>query len=270
MADTFAHVPAPRGATMCCASGSRCTKRHRFPCSLVIDSLRVTDEMLRGPWAIVQHMSRTLRRGTIVRMRDASGEPRFVHNAKGVIPAGSIILTGTPGGTAIREPSALHKAALFVRGGFSISGAKRTLISDMGRDIAATGYLQPGDGVESWIEGLGRQRWQVVASRGDASRMAPTATEPARRTLVRSGKQCMGRGRKRNGLIGFWLTSVLFLGCDSSPPMFSKRPTWHSTQRRVANAGAWQPTAAAAGTTWRALHTCQPGARVALVYLPRH
>ena len=65
-----------------------------------------TDEMLRGPWAIVQHMSRTLRRGTIVCMRDASGEPRFVHNAKGVIPAGSIILTGTPGGTAIREPSA--------------------------------------------------------------------------------------------------------------------------------------------------------------------
>ena len=85
-----------------------------------------TDEMLRGPWAIVQHMSRTLRDGIVVCMRDAFGAPRFVHNANGVIPAGSVILTGTPGGTAIREPSLLQKAALFVRGGFSISGAKHT------------------------------------------------------------------------------------------------------------------------------------------------
>ena len=113
-----------------------------------------TDEMLRGPWAIVGHMSRTLQQGNIVCMRDAYGEPRFVHNANGVIPAGSIILTGTPGGTAVREPGLFDKAGLFLRGGFSVGGAKQTLIRDLERNIAATAYLQTGDRVEGWIQGL--------------------------------------------------------------------------------------------------------------------
>ena len=128
-----------------------------------------TNDMLRGPWAIVQYMSRTLQRGKIVCMRDAEGGERFVHDARGVIPAGSIILTGTPGGTAISEPDLFHKAALFMRGGFSVEGAERMLIRDLEGDIAATAYLRPGDRVEGWIERLGRQRWKIVAEAGHES-----------------------------------------------------------------------------------------------------
>ncbi len=125
--------------------------------------LAKTDAMLRGPWAIVRALSETFKRGSIICMRDANGYPRFVHDANGVIPAGSIILTGTPGGTAIREPSLLEKAELFVRGGFSVEGASKTFIKDTEESIADSAYLEIGDKLESWVESLGRQRWSVAA-----------------------------------------------------------------------------------------------------------
>ena len=122
-----------------------------------------TDAMLRGPWAIVRYMSETLAKGNIICMRDAYGNPRYLHDANGVIPAGSLILTGTPGGTAIRKPGLLHKAELFLRGGFSLEGARGIFVEDAEQDIGATAYLKGGDRVESWVEYLGRQRWSVVA-----------------------------------------------------------------------------------------------------------
>ena len=125
--------------------------------------LSTTDAMLRGPWAIVRHLSQTFRRGHIVCMRDANGHPRFIHDADGVIPAGSIILTGTPGGTAIREPRLVEKAGLFVRGGLSVEGARKAFIEDLEQNIAGSPYLEVGDKVESWVESLGRQRWSVEA-----------------------------------------------------------------------------------------------------------
>jgi 2-keto-4-pentenoate hydratase/2-oxohepta-3-ene-1,7-dioic acid hydratase in catechol pathway len=125
--------------------------------------LSTTDAMLRGPWAIVRYLSDTFRRGEVVCMRDASGQPRFVHNAGGVIPAGSIILTGTPGGTAIREPRLLEKAESFVFGGFTVQGARKAFIEDVEENIAESAYLEAGDRVESWVESLGQQRWSVVA-----------------------------------------------------------------------------------------------------------
>jgi 2-keto-4-pentenoate hydratase/2-oxohepta-3-ene-1,7-dioic acid hydratase in catechol pathway len=125
--------------------------------------LSTTDAMLRGPWAIIRYLSEIFRRGEIVCMRDAGGLPRFVHDAKGVIPAGSIILTGTPGGTAIREPRLLEKAESFLLGGFTIEGAKKAFIEDVEEHIAESAYLEPGDKVESWVESLGQQRWSVVA-----------------------------------------------------------------------------------------------------------
>ena len=125
--------------------------------------LASTDAMLRGPWAIVRYMSETLAKGNIICMRDAYGNPRYLHDANGVIPAGSLILTGTPGGTAIRKPGLLHKAELFLRGGFSLEGAREIFVEDAEQDIGATAYLESGDRVESWVEYLGRQRWSVVA-----------------------------------------------------------------------------------------------------------
>jgi len=120
-----------------------------------------TDAMLRGPWAIVRYMSETLAKGKIICMRDAYGNPRYLHDADGVIPAGSLILTGTPGGTAIRKPGLLHKAELFLRGGFSLEGARQLFVENAEQDIGATAYLEGGDRVESWVEHLGRQRWSV-------------------------------------------------------------------------------------------------------------
>ncbi len=124
--------------------------------------LATTDAMLRGPWAIVRSLSEIFKRGSIICMRDANGYPRFVHDANGVIPAGSIILTGTPGGTAIREPRLLEKAELFVRGGFSVEGARETFIEDMEQNIGRSAYLEIGDKLEGWVESLGRQRWSVA------------------------------------------------------------------------------------------------------------
>ncbi|MDH3901508.1 MAG: fumarylacetoacetate hydrolase family protein [Gammaproteobacteria bacterium] len=124
--------------------------------------LASTDAMLRGPWAIVRHMSETLAWGKIICMRDAYDNPRYLHDADGVIPAGSVILTGTPGGTAIREPGLLQKAELFLRGGFSLEAARQIFVEDAEHAIGATAYLEDGDRVESWVEHLGRQRWSVA------------------------------------------------------------------------------------------------------------
>ena len=73
-----------------------------------------TDRMILGPWQIVQTLAARYRQGIRTCMRDAGGEPRYTHTPEGIIPAGSIILTGTPGGTAIREPGPLEKLELFL------------------------------------------------------------------------------------------------------------------------------------------------------------
>lgn len=121
-----------------------------------------TDAMLRNPWKIIMGISASFQSGRITCMRDAEGHPYFLHDAEGIIPAGSIILTGTPGGTAIQRPGLLGRMGLFVRGGFSIDGAKKTFIRKLEQNIANTAYLEPGDQVESSVQYLGRQRWPVV------------------------------------------------------------------------------------------------------------
>lgn len=122
-----------------------------------------TDAMLHGPWGIVRYMSEMLAQGEIICMRDAYGKPRYLHNADGIIPAGSLILTGTPGGTAIRKPGLMYQAELFLRGGLSLDGARQVFVQDAEQQIDAAAYLQDGDRVGSWVEHLGRQRWSVVA-----------------------------------------------------------------------------------------------------------
>jgi 2-keto-4-pentenoate hydratase/2-oxohepta-3-ene-1,7-dioic acid hydratase in catechol pathway len=128
-----------------------------------------TDAMLRGPWAILQQIGAAFRDGEFICMRDADGNPRYVHDVNGVIPAGSILLTGTPGGTAIQKPGLLDKLQLFVRGGFTMEGAKQTFILDSEQNISDSAYLEAGDRVESWVQYLGRQRWPVMADTGGAS-----------------------------------------------------------------------------------------------------
>jgi 2-keto-4-pentenoate hydratase/2-oxohepta-3-ene-1,7-dioic acid hydratase in catechol pathway len=121
-----------------------------------------TDRMILGPWQIVQTLAARYQQGIRTCMRDAGGEPRYTHTSEGIIPAGSIILTGTPGGTAIREPGPLEKLELFLRGGLSVPGARQQLITDSEARLQDSRYLEPGDQVETWITGLGRQRWSVA------------------------------------------------------------------------------------------------------------
>lgn len=136
------------------ATGQRASRSQRQQNS-------ATDRMIEGPWKIVETLAARYRQGIRTCMRDASGEPRYTQNAAGIIPAGSIILTGTPGGTAIREPDTLEKLVLFLRGGLSIPGARQQLILDSESHIKESRYLEPGDLVETAITLLGRQRWRV-------------------------------------------------------------------------------------------------------------
>jgi 2-keto-4-pentenoate hydratase/2-oxohepta-3-ene-1,7-dioic acid hydratase in catechol pathway len=121
-----------------------------------------TDRMILGPWQIIRQLAARYREGLYTCMRDAAGQPRYTHTPAGIIPAGSIILTGTPGGTAIREPGPLKKLGLFLRGGFSLSGARHRMILDSEAHIRDSRYLEPGDQVDTSITRLGRQRWNVA------------------------------------------------------------------------------------------------------------
>ncbi len=123
-----------------------------------------TDAMLRNPWEILMEISASFQSGQITCMQDAEGRPRFLHDADGIIPAGSIILTGTPGGTAIQRPGLLERMGLFLRGGFSIEGAKKTFVRELEHNVANSAYLKPGDQVEGSVQYLGRQRWPVVSN----------------------------------------------------------------------------------------------------------
>jgi len=78
-----------------------------------------------------------------------------------IIPAGSLLLTGTPGGTAIRSPGIADRLALVARGlryGRWPSEDYRRHLHEHRRVF---GFLAPGDRVSGWITGLGRQEWDV-------------------------------------------------------------------------------------------------------------
>jgi 2-keto-4-pentenoate hydratase/2-oxohepta-3-ene-1,7-dioic acid hydratase in catechol pathway len=122
-----------------------------------------TDRMILGPWQIIRLLATRYQQGMRTCMRDASGAPRYTHTPTGIIPAGSVILTGTPGGTAIRAPGLLEKVNLFLRGGFSVAGARQRMITDSENHLQDSRYLEPGDQVETTITRLGLQRWTVTA-----------------------------------------------------------------------------------------------------------
>lgn len=99
--------------------------------------------------------------GKVVAMEDADGVRRRIVPGN-VLPAGSIVLTGTPEGTAIQEPNLLKKLKFFIEGGFSRDGAAREYVKELIAEAETAGYLQVGDTVDQAITGLGRQVWTVV------------------------------------------------------------------------------------------------------------
>lgn len=79
-----------------------------------------------------------------------------------IVPAGSLLLTGTPGGTAIRAPTARDKLLLVVRSVRYLRWPSESYRSHLEGNRRAFGFLAPGDRVSGWITGLGRQEWEVV------------------------------------------------------------------------------------------------------------
>jgi 2-keto-4-pentenoate hydratase/2-oxohepta-3-ene-1,7-dioic acid hydratase in catechol pathway len=124
--------------------------------------------MIHGPRAILAELAARWRRGAAPCMRDDGGVPRHLHDARGVVPAGSIVLTGTPGGTAVNAPDLLERLRLFVLGGFSVDGARARFVAENRGDAPRLGYLEPGERVDTRVLGLGRQRWTVAPGLPDA------------------------------------------------------------------------------------------------------
>lgn len=78
-----------------------------------------------------------------------------------LLPAGSLLLTGTPGGTAIRSPRAADQAALLLRALRHLRWPSQDYRRHLEEHRHAFGFLSPGDRVSGWITGLGRQDWVV-------------------------------------------------------------------------------------------------------------
>ena len=78
-----------------------------------------------------------------------------------ILPAGSLLLTGTPGGTAIRAPSVADRVSLVLRGLRYLRWPSEDYRRHLQTHRHAFGFLSPGDRVSGWITGLGRQEWEV-------------------------------------------------------------------------------------------------------------
>jgi len=78
-----------------------------------------------------------------------------------ILPAGSLFLTGTPGGTAIRSPNLHDKLSLLMRSVRYLRWPSEDYRRHLHEHRHAFGFLSPGDRVSGWITGLGRQEWEV-------------------------------------------------------------------------------------------------------------
>jgi 2-keto-4-pentenoate hydratase/2-oxohepta-3-ene-1,7-dioic acid hydratase in catechol pathway len=123
-----------------------------------------TDRLIRDPEQILKLLGEQLAAHPDKAGVDRQGNRHPFARREGdrwVLPAGSLILTGTPGGTALRAPRGLERLGLLVLGGFSITGARRAFLRRQIRHRAELGYLMPGDTVETGVTHLGQQRWTV-------------------------------------------------------------------------------------------------------------
>ena len=121
-----------------------------------------SQEMVRGPREILELIVKNWPQSE---RPDADGIPRGVvriGDGRPMIPRGSLILTGTPGGTAIEAPGGLDRARLFMLGNLSPRAAREEFALHCVRHRLEMGFLSPGDVVDAQIDYLGRQRWVVV------------------------------------------------------------------------------------------------------------
>lgn len=125
--------------------------------------LASTGSMVRRPLEVLRLLAAIHRESV---RPDPSGIPRGIvaeREGRPVLPAGSLVLMGTPEGTAVEAPTAWDKARLIARANLSTERARRRFAAHLDREREALGFLAAGDVVESCVEGLGCQRWAVVA-----------------------------------------------------------------------------------------------------------
>lgn len=118
-------------------------------------------EMVRGPRAILELAARVWRQSARC---DAAGVSRGIVTLVGgrpALPRGTLVLTGTPGGTAIAAPQGLDKVRLLLLGDLSVTRARLAYAEHCIQHRREMGFLSPGDVVDATIGRLGRQRWEV-------------------------------------------------------------------------------------------------------------
>jgi hypothetical protein len=118
-----------------------------------------SERWIRGPLEVLKMLAELHAQSV---RPDRTGTPRRVAPAEGtVLPRGSLVLTGTPTGTAIEAPRGLDRLRLLLLGRFSAHGAREAFLDHCLRHRDDMGFLEPGDRVETTIEHLGRQIWRI-------------------------------------------------------------------------------------------------------------
>lgn len=95
-----------------------------------------------------------------------------------ILPAGSIVVTGTPEGVALQAPSAIP---LSLRGIAHLRDPFSQFLVEQRENLDAEGYLKDGDVVESRVDQLGTQRWQIRKQPGPAAAGVPAPASPCQR-----------------------------------------------------------------------------------------
>ncbi|MEJ2086134.1 MAG: hypothetical protein P8Y44_10720 [Acidobacteriota bacterium] len=119
-------------------------------------------EALRGPLEILQEIKEVWSER---KQQQAGLEQASLANevdGRGVIPAGSLVLTGSPRGTALEIPRGLDRLRLLALGNLTSRGAGVAFAKHCVMYRREMGFLSLGDRVETRVQHLGRQIWTVV------------------------------------------------------------------------------------------------------------
>jgi 2-keto-4-pentenoate hydratase/2-oxohepta-3-ene-1,7-dioic acid hydratase in catechol pathway len=151
-----------------------------------------TDRMIVSAHALLEKIATQIRtEGLRTRMpMERDGEVRYYPfavqadpNAPPTLPAGTIVLTGTPEGVAMQAPSVL---SLAFRGLLRLRSPTEQLRIEQierARSDEPGGYLAPGDRVRARVDGLGAQEFTIAAPGSPIQRdpCRPTAEGSPRR-----------------------------------------------------------------------------------------
>ena len=128
-----------------------------------------TEQMLLDPLALIARLGEEVRTSgvrTAMPAQRGGGEPRYyplaVDESAPRLPAGSVVLTGTPEGVALATPDPL---GLVARGALRLRGPFEQYRQEQLARAAARepgGYLAPGDRMRARIAGLGTQIVRVA------------------------------------------------------------------------------------------------------------